>query len=63
MNYKKLNRILTFVIYALTICLIFLIIYNIFLLFNRNYFSATPPKNSIKVGPISIDCLKNIYIN
>lgn len=63
MNYKKLNQILTFIIYVLTICLIFLIIYNAFLLFKGNYFSANPPKNSIKVGPISIDCLKNMSIN
>lgn len=62
MNDKKLNQLLTFIIYALTLCLICLIIYNAFLLFNGDYFSSNPPRNSIKVGPISIDCLKTSYI-
>lgn len=61
MDNKKFNRIITFIIYSLTLCLIGLIIYNAYLLFNNNYFSNASPKNSINVGPISIDCLKNIY--
>ena len=61
MDDKKLNRIITFIIYTLTLTLICLIIYNAYLIFDNNYFTNTPPKNSIKVGPISVDCLQNIY--
>lgn len=60
MDDKKINRLLTFIIYALTLCLICLIIYNAYLIFNYDYFSNNPPKNSIKVGPISVDFLQNI---
>lgn len=61
MDNKKLNKLITFVIYTLTLFLICLIIYNAYLLFNSSYFSSNPPKNSIKVGPIYTDCLKNVY--
>lgn len=61
MDDKKLNRIITFIIYTLTLTLICLIIYNAYLIFDNNYFTSNPPKNSINVGPISIDCLQNIY--
>lgn len=61
MDDKKLNKIITFIIYALTLILIYLIIYNAYSIFNSNYFTSNPPKNSIKVGPISVDCLQNIY--
>ncbi len=60
MDDKKINKIITFIIYALTLTLICLIVYNAYLLFNSNYFSSPPPKNSIKVGPISIDCFQKI---
>lgn len=61
MNDKKLDKLITFIIYTLTLTLICLIIYNAYLIFDNNYFTNTPPKNSIKVGPISVDCLKSIY--
>ncbi len=61
MDDKKINRLITFIIYALTLCLICLIIYNAYLIFNYDYFSTNPPKNSIKVGPISVDFLQNLY--
>ena len=61
MDNKKINRLITLIIYTLTLCLICLIIYNAYLIFNYDYFSNNPPKNSIKVGPISIESLQNIY--
>lgn len=59
MDNKKLNKIITFIIYTLTLCLICLIAYNAYLIFNNDYFSNTSPKNSINVGPISIDSSKD----
>lgn len=53
MDDKKLNKIANIIIHILILCLIGLIIYNMFLLINRNYYSTDSPKNSIKVGPIS----------
>lgn len=61
MDNKKFNKIITFIIYVLTLCLIGLIFFNTYLIFNNDYFSSSEPKNSIKVGPISVDCLNNIY--
>lgn len=61
MDNEKLNKIISFVIYTLTLCLIFLIIYNAYLLYNSSYFSSNPPKNSMKVGPISIESSNPIY--
>lgn len=53
MDNNKLNKIANIIIYILIICLIGLILYNMFLLIDRNYSSTDSPKNSIKVGPIS----------
>lgn len=60
MDDKKINNIVTFIIYALTLILICLIVYNAYLIFTNNYFSSNPPKNSIKVGPISVEALHGI---
>ncbi len=61
MNNKKFDKLISFLIYMLTLCLIYLILYNAYLLFKINYSSNPPPKNSINVGPIPVDCLKIIY--
>lgn len=52
MDNKKLNKIVNIIIYILIFCLIGLIIYNMFLLINRNYYFIDLFKNSIKVGLI-----------
>lgn len=48
---KKINTLLTIIIYFLLIILMSLLIYNLFLLTNNIYHSPDIPKNSIKVGP------------
>lgn len=52
---KNPTKIATVIIYLLTISLICLILYNLFLIINKSYYSIESPRNSIKVGPISID--------
>jgi len=52
---KSLNKIVTVIIYFLTIFLICLILYNLFLIINKSNYSIGSPRNSIKVGPISIE--------
>lgn len=54
MNNKESNKICTFIIYLLTIILIILILYNMFLLITTsNKYDNTPHRNSIKVSPIT----------
>lgn len=54
MNNKEPNKICTLIIYLLTIILIILILYNMFLLITTsNKYDNTPHKNSIKVSPIT----------
>lgn len=55
MDNKNLNRVLTIIIYFLVIILICLILYNLFIILNKTYYSTEPPRNSIKVGPIFIE--------
>ena len=55
MNNKNLNKFITIIIYFLVIFLICLILYNLFLIINKTYYSTESPRNSIKVGPISIE--------
>ena len=54
MNNKNFNKFITIIIYFLVIFLICLILYNLFLLINKTYYSIESPRNSIKVGPISL---------
>jgi hypothetical protein len=51
---KSPLKIITTIIYFLTIFLICLILYNIFLIINNSYYPIESPRNSIKVGPTSI---------
>lgn len=44
MDDKKLNKIANLIIHILILCLIGLIIYNMFLLINRNSYSTDSPK-------------------
>ena len=53
MNNKNSNKFITIIIYFLIIFLICLILYNLFLIINKSYYSTESPRNSIKVGPIS----------
>ena len=55
MTNKKPNKIVTAIIYFLTISLICLLLYNLILITNKSYYSIESPKNSIKVGPISTE--------
>jgi len=55
MNDKNSNKFITIIIYSLVILLIFLILYNLFLLINQTYSSPNSLENSIKVGPIIVD--------
>lgn len=68
MNNKFLNKIVTIIIYFLTIILICLVLYNLFLLIHKIYYSSEPPKNSIKLTSIhakwkgyNYSCLQSIY--
>lgn len=67
MNNKLLSKIITIIIYFLTAFLICLILYNMFLLINRDSAPNEPPRNSIKVSPISgeeihsVSNMNNIY--
>lgn len=53
MNNRTLNKIVTIIIYSLTSILTILILYNIILILSKNFHSSQPPRNSIKVSPIS----------
>lgn len=55
MGNKSLTRVLTIIIYFLVIIIICLILYNLFLIINKTYYSTEPPRNSMKVGPIFIE--------
>lgn len=55
MNNKNLNKFVTMIIYSLVIFLIFLLLYNLLLLINKTYYSVESHRNSIEVGPISIE--------
>jgi len=55
MNNKNSNRFVNIIIYFLVVFLICLILYNLFLLINKTYYSTQSPRNSIKVGPISVE--------
>lgn len=55
MGNNNLNKILTTIIYSLIIFLIYLMLYNLFLIINKTYYSNESPRNSIKVGPIFIE--------
>ena len=55
MNNKNPTKIITIIIYFLIISLICLILYNLFLIINKSYYSIESPRNSIKVGPISTE--------
>jgi hypothetical protein len=68
MNNKYLNKIITITIYFLTLMLICLILYNLFLLISKIYYSSEPPKNSIKLSSIHAEwkgynysCFQSIY--
>ncbi len=52
MNPKNLDKFLTILIYFLIVLLTCLLLYNLFLLVNKLYYSYEYPQNSIKVGPI-----------
>jgi len=52
---KSPTKIITIIIYFLIISLICLILYNVFLITNKSHYSIESPKNSINVGPISIE--------
>jgi len=49
------NKISTIIIYFLIIFLICLILYNLFLLITKTYNPTQLPRNSITVGPISVE--------
>ena len=55
MSNKNSTKFVTAIIYFLIISLICLILYNLFLIINKSYYSIESPKNSIKVGPISVE--------
>lgn len=55
MDNKNLNKILSAIIYFLVIILIYLMLYNLFLIISKSYYSSESPRNSIKVGPIFIE--------
>ena len=55
MSNTNTNKIINAIIYFLIILLICLISYNLFLIISKSYYSIEAPKNSIKVGPISIE--------
>lgn len=55
MNNNSFNKICTVIIYVLTIILICLILYNMFLLISTSNSQKHTPKNSIKVSPIASD--------
>ena len=55
MNNKNSNKFITIIIYFLVIFLICLILYNLFLIINKTYYSPQSHGNSIKVGPIFIE--------
>ena len=60
MRFISYDKFIKTIIYILTIFLIVLILYNIFLLLNKNLLGKTPSKNSIKVSPISIENTYNL---
>lgn len=60
MNHKTLNKIVTITIYILTSILTILILYNIILILSKNFHSSQPPRNSIKVSPISREKFYNV---
>jgi len=51
MSNKNPNKIINEIIYFLIISLICLLLYNLFLIINKSYYSIESPRNSIKVGP------------
>ncbi|SFC82443.1 hypothetical protein [Clostridium uliginosum] len=59
MKSNNLDKIFSTIIYVLTIFLIGLILYNIFLILNKNLISKSPSNNSVKVSPISEE---SIYV-
>lgn len=60
MNIETLNKITKIIIYTLIIFLISLILYNLFLVLNKSYYSNEIPKNSIQVSPISGEKISSV---
>lgn len=55
MNNNSFNKICTIIIYVLTIILICLILYSMFLVISTSDSKKYIPKNSVKVSPIADD--------
>lgn len=60
MSSKIINKVITIIIYFLTVFLMCLILYNMYLLINKSSYSNEAPKNSIKVSPISGEDIHNV---
>ena len=52
---RNSTKIITTIIYFLIITLVCLILYNLFLVLTKSYYSNQTPENSIKVGPIFVE--------
>lgn len=53
MDTKKTSKIITYVIYALIITLSIMLLYNFYLIYKNISTPSVPPKNSVRVSPLT----------
>ena len=60
MNENVISKIVKFIIYILIFILISLICYNIHLLYKNFFITTPPPKNSVRVSPLTGEPITNV---